>query len=407
MAPATKKNSATAIVAFITIVAGTSMGLAGIDLVLPSIPDFPALFNTNTTLSQYVMAAFVAGNMVGLIGFGSLAAHYGRRRLFILSLMGYGILSALAAYSSQIEPLIAIRFFQGMFAAGSAVIAPGLIRNLFSELGAVRALGAMGSIEALVPGLAPLAGAWLHVRYGWTASFLVTAALIGLICLTVIIRPRLLPSIGVKGEKNSGSYGALFKNTTYVRYALGHALVLGGLLTYVFTAPAIIVNTMGGSISDFIYMQMVGVSAFILFANLSGSLVKRWGAEAVINLGNVLSSLGAVILLLYALYGRNDPDDLKYLFWVLNMGLGLRGGPGFVQALKAARDDDDRASALMLVAVTAITATMTAIVAPFIPLGLIALTSATCLIILPVLLLMIFIEPLDEAAPAAAPTAGE
>jgi len=401
------KNSTTAIIAFVTIVAGTAMGLAGIDLVLPSVPEFPALFDTSTTFAQYVMAAFVAGNMVGLIGFGSLAAHYGRRRLFIVSLMGYGLLSLATAYSPSIETLVGLRFLQGLFASGSAVLAPGLIRHLFSELGAVRALGAMGSIEALVPGLAPLAGAWLHARYGWTASFLLTAILIGVVCLTVILRPRLLPSIGTKASLKPGSYRVLVKNTTYLRYALGHALVLGGLLTYVFTAPVIIVKTMGGSISDFIYMQMVGVSVFVLFANLSGSLVKRYGAEPVINIGNILSSLGALLLMSYALFGRNDPADLKYLFWVLNMGLGLRGGPGFVQALKAAHDDDDRASALMLVAVTALSAAMTAIVAPFISYGLIALTSATCLIILPVLLLMIFIKPFKDAATAKAPTPGE
>ncbi|PCI58752.1 MAG: hypothetical protein COB37_12485, partial [Kordiimonadales bacterium] len=69
-----------------TIIAGTVMGLAGIDLVLPAVPEMPGIFNTDTASSQLVLALFVAGTMVGLITFGSLAEHFGRRKLFIGSL---------------------------------------------------------------------------------------------------------------------------------------------------------------------------------------------------------------------------------------------------------------------------------------------------------------------------------
>jgi len=400
-------SAAAKIFACAAIFAGTVMGLAGIDLVLPSVPEFPDIFDTSTAASQMILAAFVAGNMIGLISFGSLAAHFGRRKLFIASLFGYGLVSFGAAYSPSIEALIGTRFLQGLFASGSAVLAPGLIRHLFSELGAVRALSAMGSIESLVPGLAPIAGAWLHSQYGWTASFLLTSLLIGAIFLVVILRPNLLPHIGTKSNMQPGSYKNLIKNTVYLRYAMGHALVLGGLLTFVFTAPAVIVKTMNGSISDFIYMQVVGVSCFIVASNVAGNIVKRWGAEKVIDAGNIIAVIGALGLLAYAIWGRNDPADLKYIFWLLNVGLGLRGGAGFVQALKAAHDDDDRASALMLVAVTGLSAAMTAFVAPFIGLGLIALTIATCLIILPVLLLMIFIEPLEKTPQKTPQATGE
>lgn len=387
------------LLAFLAIVTGTVLGLAGIDLVLPSVPDFPKLFDTTTARSQLVLATFVAGSMVGLIGFGSLAARFGRRRLFIGSLLAYAAFSYAATYSASIDMLIGIRFFQGIAASGAAVIAPGLIRHLFSKLGAVRAISAMGSIEALVPGLAPLAGAWLHISYGWSASFLLTSVLVGLICAVVILRPKLLPSIGTKANMKPGSYLNLVKNKYYLRYALGHAAVLGGLLTFVFTAPAVIVKTMDGTIDDFINMQMVGVGFFILSANFSGSLVKRWGTETVIMLGTIVSAVGALALLAYAVYGSNSPEHLMYLFWILNTGLGLRGGPGFLQALIAAHDDDDRASALMLVAVTALAATSTAVVAPFIDTGLIALTVATSLIILPALLLMVFIKPFASPTP--------
>ncbi len=387
-----------AILACATIIAGTVLGLAGIDLVLPSVPDMPEIFGTTIARSQLVLAAFVAGSTLGLLLFGNLAAHYGRRRLFIWSLLFYAIFSFAAAFSPNIWALVSLRFLQGAAASGAAVLAPGLIRGLFSELGAMRAIGAMGSIEALVPGLAPIAGAWLHISYGWTASFTLTGILVAAICLLVIVRPKLIPSIGTKKNIVPGSYIKLLKNKTYLRYAMSHALILGGLLTFVFTAPAVIIQTMGGTINDFIHMQMVGVSTFIISANIAGSLVKRIGVETVIMLGTIIAFLGTLALVAYAIWGSNEPEHLMYLFWLLNTGLGLRGGPGFVRALAAAHDDDDRASALMILSVTALAALATALVAPLIKTGLFALTIATALIVLPALLLMIMIKPLQNTS---------
>ncbi|MFC3052460.1 MFS transporter [Kordiimonas pumila] len=392
-------TKAAAILACTLIVAGTVLLLSAIDLVLPSVPDMPEIFGTTIAHSQLVIAAFVGGSTIGMLIYGSLAAHYGRRRLFIASLATYIVFTVLAIFSPDIWSLVVLRFLQGAAASGTAALAPGLIRSLFSELGAMKALSAMGSIEALVPGLAPLAGAWLHVHYGWTASFTVTAALVTFICLIIVIRPRLIPSIGTSHNKAAGGYLKLLKSPTYLRYAMGHACVLGGLLCFVFSAPAIIIETMNGEIHDFIYMQMTGVTCFIITANISGNLVKRYGVEPIIMAGTLIACMGVLVLLFYSLIGPNKPEHLLFMFWILNTGLGLRGGPGFVQALSASNGDDDRASAILLVAVTGFAAIATALVAPFIQYGLIALSITTCIIVLPSVFLMLFIKPLGYTAP--------
>ena len=384
-----------AIIAFLVIAAGTSLGLAGIDLVLPSVPDMPKIFNTSVAQVQLVLATYVAGTSIGLLVFGALASHFGRRRLFIASLAAFGVSSLMATQVDDIGILIAVRFIQGAAASGGAVLAPGLIRALFSDLGAMRAVGVMGSIEALVPGLAPLAGAWLHAVYGWQASFTITGILALAICITVFLIPSLLPHIGTKAGGEPSSYLRVVRNKTFLRYGLSHALVLGGLLTFVFSAPAVIIQTMGGTISDFILMQFVGVCCFILSANLSGNLVKWFGAEVVITAGTIIALLGTFLLFGYALIGPNDPAHLALLFWLLNTGLGVRGGPGFVRALSATHGDDERASALIILGTMAIAALATALIAPFIELGLVALTGAIVLIVLPALLLILALDPLD------------
>ncbi len=386
-----------AVLACAVIISGTVLGLSGMDLVLPAIPSLPDVFNTSIASSQLVLATYVAGSAIGLLMFGSLAAFVGRRKLFIISLVLFAASSAAATLSTNIDVLNVTRFLQGISASGPAVLAPGLIRNLFSELGAIRAIAAMGSIESLTPGLAPILGAFLFRHYGWEASFLLTAALTGMLVLIILARPSLLPSIGTKQAGEGGSYGKLLKNAKYLRYALGHASVLGGLLTFVFSAPAVIVETMGGTIDDFIIMQVVGVTTFIVASNSAGHLVARFGVERVIMAGAIVSVVGTLALMAYAFLGSNNPEHLRYLFWLLNVGLGLRGGPGFVRALSAAKGDDDRASALLIFFVTMLASGCTALVAPFITMGLSASTVAVFFIVLPSLLLMLFIAPFEPA----------
>ena len=62
-------SNAAKIFACAVIFAGGVLELAGIDLVLPSVPDFPAIFDATTATTQLVLAAFVGGKPEFFIDF--------------------------------------------------------------------------------------------------------------------------------------------------------------------------------------------------------------------------------------------------------------------------------------------------------------------------------------------------
>ena len=360
------------------LVAGTVLALAGIDLVLPAIPILPETLATDETLSQFVIAAFVFGVSVGLLIFGALGARYSRRWLVVIALFLYALLSLSCALVKDIGSLIVLRFLMGLSSAAPTVFAPVIIKAIFDEVTATRALGVLGSVESLVPAVAPLAGLWLLNLGGWQTSFWLIAGLSTLLAFAIALLGKSIPN--EVEQLSDGSYKRLLSSATYLRYALSQALVLGGLLVFVFAAPAVIVHTMDGKLTHFIVMQMVGVGFFIVGANMSGSLVARWGAEKVIMRGSLLAWVGALLLLVYALTGKNNPAMLAFIFPVMNVGLGIRGPVGFLRAIIAGGGDDDRASSLTFLAVTISSAGGTAILAPFIESGLFALCLATLLI---------------------------
>ncbi|MGK0374905.1 MAG: MFS family permease [Arenicella sp.] len=366
-------------ITFALLVCGTVLGLAGIDLVLPAIPSLPSAISGSLESAQLVLASFAAGTAIGLLVFGELGARFDQRWLLIGSLLLYASMSYLAGQAESINELVAIRWFQGLTSAAAAVFAPGMIRSMFDQRGAIKAIGLMGSIESLTPALAPVAGAWLLTFTDWRASFYITAALAMLLTIAItFFGGTLLSSRSQlkKQQKHKASYFSLFANREFMRQGLSHACTLGGLLIFVFGAPTVIITSMDGDLSNFVIMQLIGISLFIISANLSARLVTRFGSAEMINIGSSLTAFGCLAIYLFSLFGDGDPRWLWLLFAPVNLGLGLRGPPGFYQAVVAAGENDSRGAALLILFILGIAAAGTALVAPFISQGLMPLSAA-------------------------------
>ncbi|GAA4109720.1 MFS transporter [Aminobacter aganoensis] len=224
----TGKHGGHAGIAFALIVTSTVLGIAGTDLVLPAVPSLPEVLGGTYAQAQFVLAAFVTGAAVGLLAFGTLGAHFDQRRLLVASLVAYGLVSAAAGMSTSLDMLIGLRFLQGAAGSAAAVFAPGMIRALFGDDRAVGKLGLLGSIEALTPALAPVAGVWLLSLAGWTASFDVIAVLALVLAAAVAGLGRHLPALTT--GKGAGGYAHLLRDATFLRYAVSHAFTLGALL---------------------------------------------------------------------------------------------------------------------------------------------------------------------------------
>jgi predicted MFS family arabinose efflux permease len=363
--------------AFILIAASTVIAIAGTDLVLPAVPSLPQALGGSIERSQLVLAAYVFGTSVGLVSFGELGARYDRRLLLTVSLGLFAIASLVAAFAPDIESLIAIRFAQGAFGSAPAVFAPGLIRSLYGDAKAVSALGRLGSIESLTPALAPIAGAYLLAVGGWQVSFLLLAALSVAIATALQMSGALLlpRDSQIETGTGNGGYGKLLKNPVFLRYALSQAFSLGSLLIFVFGAPAVMTGPLGLDLSAFIILQVSGISMFILGATLSGRLSAAFGAERLINGGTLLLLTGFIALLLYAVFGGRSLPVIVACSLIVNLGFGLRGPPGFHQAVVASRGDDARGAALVVLGILGTAGIGTAAAAPFISIGLVPITA--------------------------------
>ncbi|MEM9533591.1 MAG: MFS transporter [Pseudomonadota bacterium] len=349
---------------FVLIAAGTVAGLAGIDLVLPAIPSLPDTLGGNLEMAQWVLAAFAAGTGVGLLIAGELGARFGIGPLLAGSLLAYAALSLMATTASDLVALSLVRFFQGLVASTPAVFAPVMIKAMYSPTSAVAMLGRIASIESMAPALAPMLGAWMLGAFGWKSTFFLTAAVALALGAFWTFARQTRVQFGVSSRSSAG-YLPLLRDRRFLRYALSQAFTLGALLIIVFAAPTMLTRALGGQISDFIIMQVLGITFFVLLANVSQAFVQRFGAAKTILSGTATTAVGCLGIAALGLL-PDPPIPLVWLCFVLtNAGLGLRGPPGFFSALQAAGDNEARGSALVILFIAFTAATGTVAVAPF------------------------------------------
>ena len=387
---------ATRLLAFALLVLAAMLGFAATDLVLPAIPSLPAALAGTPQQAQYVLAAYVAGFGGGLLLAGELGARWPQRHVLAASLLLLAAASLAAGLASSMPLLVGLRLLQGVTAAAGATFAPGVVRRIFEGPRAMRAIGLQGSLESLMPALAPIAGAWLLAIGTWRTSFFVMAALAMLVAVLVGALPH--EAFPPRGHGRGGSYLRVLRNREVTRQGLAQACSLAGLLVLVFGMPAVMVSAWGGPLTGFIRMQCVGVATFIASVQLAQRLYRRWGEERVILFGSSLSAAGCVAILAYALAGGTSALAVTAPWVVVNGGFGLRGPAGFLRAIVAAGGDDSRAAALVILAVLLATALGTVLVAPWITHGLAPVALVASAISCASVVLLLSLRPRAAAA---------
>jgi EmrB/QacA subfamily drug resistance transporter len=103
---------------------------------------------------------------------GGAGDYFGRRRLFLLGLVGFTLASIVCAISPTLTWLLVGRAMQGI---GAALLMPNSLAILgasFSGDERGRAIGMWAAVGALAGAVAPLLGGWLVDTSGWRTIFL-------------------------------------------------------------------------------------------------------------------------------------------------------------------------------------------------------------------------------------------
>jgi EmrB/QacA subfamily drug resistance transporter len=134
----------------------------------------------------YVVSGYMATLAALLILGGALGDRYGRRRIFLIGLTGFGLASAACGLAPTMEALVAARLLQGV---AGALLVPGslaVIAATFDARDRGRAYGIWAASTSAVNLLGPAAGGFL-VSISWRAAFLLNLPIVA-VALWLAIR---------------------------------------------------------------------------------------------------------------------------------------------------------------------------------------------------------------------------
>src|SRR5690625_4653532 len=167
------------------------MDLLDVTIVQVALPEVGADFSSETTAIEWVVSGYLLAFAVALVTGGRLGDIYGRKRVFLLGVLGFTLSSALCAGAWSLGVLIGSRVLQGFFAA---IMVPQLLASvqaLFAPRERAPWYGVIGAITGIAAVAGPLLGGLLVdadlLGLGWRTIFLINVP-IGVLIISLARR---------------------------------------------------------------------------------------------------------------------------------------------------------------------------------------------------------------------------
>ena len=158
-----------------------------VNAALPAIADD---LHTDLAGLQWVLNGYLLTLGSFLVVGGSLGDRFGRRKLFVIGLVSFGLASLLCAVAPTTVALVAARCIQGVAAA---LLVPGslaIISASFHPDDRGGAVGAWSGLGGIATAMGPFLGGWLITSVSWRAVFFIN---LPIVAIAVVITLRHVP----------------------------------------------------------------------------------------------------------------------------------------------------------------------------------------------------------------------
>ncbi|GAP05523.1 arabinose efflux permease [Anaerolinea thermolimosa] len=338
---------------------GVLMGALDIAIVGPALPAIRSQFQVSERALTWIFSMYVLFQLVSTPLMAKLSDLYGRRWIYILDLALFAAGSTLVAFSGNFFMIVAGRAIQGFGAGGIFPVASAVIGDTFPLEKRGSALGLIGAVFGLAFLIGPILGGVVLSLATWHWLFLINLPVAGVIILFSI---RLLPvtrpghsprfdwagmavlslllgslAFGINQLDTTHFFSSLFSPAVgpFLGLSLGLLVLLRFVehraenpilperlfnrrqlgLAYLLSAGAgfaeaslvfmpllAVISLQGAGITqkNASWMLMPVVLAMMIGSPLAGRLLDHVGSKPVIFVGNLVMTIGLVLLSLFS-----------------------------------------------------------------------------------------------------------
>ena len=338
---------------------------AVLPVALPAIGREPRHFVDVLEGQNYVQYGYLLTLSAFLVLAGALSDYFGRVRVFVIGLVGFGITSLACGLAPDVETLIVARLLQG---AAGAVLIPGSLAMLTTSFEGEeqgRAFGVWAAASGVAPILGPFVGGVLVEELSWRWIFLLNLPLLGIAVWAArrhIVESRdpeargdfdwlgaFLVALAVGGLSFGAIYGqqrqwqdpiafvaialgalatvvmpfyfarkpnplvplAMFRSRNFTVTNLSTLLIYGSLYVLILLQPIFLQGTLGYSAAA-VGLGFVPASLALVFLSTRfGALANRYGPR-------IFMTVGPTLMAVAVLWLARIPADSQP--WVLDVG---------------------------------------------------------------------------------------
>lgn len=172
MTTPTRASRASLWVLVATII-GSSMAFIDGTVIIVALPIIQKELNATVTDVQWIVEAYVLFMAALMLVGGALGDRFGRRLIYGVGVLLFGIASVWAGLAMNPAELIASRVLQG---AGAALLIPNslaIISAYFKQGERGKAIGTWSGFTAITAALGPVVGGWLVENISWRWAFFI------------------------------------------------------------------------------------------------------------------------------------------------------------------------------------------------------------------------------------------
>lgn len=162
----------------IAVVLGSSVAILDGTIVNLALPSIGAQWHSGYSSLQWITDAYALSLSALILLGGSLGDIFGRKKVYLFGVIGFGAASLLCALSPNVETLIGLRVVQGVF---GALLVPGalsIINTTFDTATRPQAIGRWTAWSSIAIISGPFLGGWILSVTSWRWIFFINLPLI-------------------------------------------------------------------------------------------------------------------------------------------------------------------------------------------------------------------------------------
>ena len=171
----------------LTVITGTIMSALDTSIVNVALPYMRGNLGASIEEITWVATGYILSSVIIMPIVGMLSSRFGRKRLYMLSILLFTASSFLCGMSWNLTSLVVYRIIQGIGGGAIMPLSQAILRESFPPEEQGMAMGVYGFGVVLGPAFGPTIGGWLTDNYSWPWIFYINIP-IGIINMMLVAR---------------------------------------------------------------------------------------------------------------------------------------------------------------------------------------------------------------------------